>query len=340
MKTKEYDKVRGGRPAKFDEPSRPVTLTLPDRILERIKEIDGDRAKGIVKAVETVLAGGACGPAAEPVGELRVAKDESLLGGARISTIDSFYLDLVRAHFDAVDFPPVFRSAAKEELTALSHEVMNDVIDKMYREDRDFPMLEDIFCDLKSETKLTDVLLGISERLFNLPESIDFLMKSAEELEKSAKTSATPQNAWYDRFFADMKKLGEDGEKLYTYATNYVATFGDPQRLKKYAVYGELLQRTKDMQKYADERNIDALSKTLCDPIGKVGSQPINGKSAEEELLQALCKAYNEKIKERGVFLNAFGQAVRQSDAKKQAAALRLLHKTLSLYLDASFAEK
>lgn len=83
MKTKEYDSGRGGRPAKFDEPSRPVTLTLPDRILERIKEIDGDRAKGIVKAVETVLAGGACGPAAEPVGELRVAKDESLLVVAR-----------------------------------------------------------------------------------------------------------------------------------------------------------------------------------------------------------------------------------------------------------------
>ena len=83
MKTKEYDSGRGGRPAKFDEPSRPVTVTRPDRILDRIKEIDGDRAKGIVKAVEAVLAGGACGPTAEPVGELSVAKDESLLVVAR-----------------------------------------------------------------------------------------------------------------------------------------------------------------------------------------------------------------------------------------------------------------
>ena len=83
MKTKEYDSGRGGRPAKFDEPSRPVTVTLPERILERLGEIDGDRAKGIVKAVEAALAGGACGPAAEPVGELRVAKDESLLVVAR-----------------------------------------------------------------------------------------------------------------------------------------------------------------------------------------------------------------------------------------------------------------
>ena len=79
---KPYDNAKGGRPAKFDEPSRPVTITLPDRILERIKEIDDDRAKGIVKAVETALAGAGDAPA-EPVRKLRIAKDESLLVVAR-----------------------------------------------------------------------------------------------------------------------------------------------------------------------------------------------------------------------------------------------------------------
>lgn len=80
---KPYDNAKGGRPAKFDEPSRPVTITLPDRILDRLAEIGDDRAKAIVKAVEAVLAGGPCGLAAEPVGELAVAKDESLLVVAR-----------------------------------------------------------------------------------------------------------------------------------------------------------------------------------------------------------------------------------------------------------------
>ncbi len=80
---KPYDNAKGGRPAKFDEPSRPVTITLPDRILDRLAEIGDDRAKAIVKAVEAVLAGGPCAPASEPVGELAVAKDESLLVVAR-----------------------------------------------------------------------------------------------------------------------------------------------------------------------------------------------------------------------------------------------------------------
>ena len=69
--------ARGGRPAKFAEPSRPVTMTLPDRILERLAEIGEDRAKAVVKAVESALGGGAA--RREPVAELAIAPDESLL---------------------------------------------------------------------------------------------------------------------------------------------------------------------------------------------------------------------------------------------------------------------
>ncbi len=42
----------GGRPPKFDEPRRPVTMTLPDRTLGRLAAIDSDRAAAIVKLVE------------------------------------------------------------------------------------------------------------------------------------------------------------------------------------------------------------------------------------------------------------------------------------------------
>lgn len=40
----------GGRPPKFDEPSRAVTVTLPERTLHQLQTIDDDRAKAIVKA--------------------------------------------------------------------------------------------------------------------------------------------------------------------------------------------------------------------------------------------------------------------------------------------------
>ena len=68
---------KGGRPAKFDEPSHPVTMTLPDSILERLAEIDTDRAKAIVKAVEAVL--GKASQQTDMVSELRVDENETLL---------------------------------------------------------------------------------------------------------------------------------------------------------------------------------------------------------------------------------------------------------------------
>jgi hypothetical protein len=77
MKTTDPRANKGGRPAKFGEPSRPVTVTLPLRILDRLSEIDSDRAKAIVKATESALGGPSASPS--PVCELPVSPDEALL---------------------------------------------------------------------------------------------------------------------------------------------------------------------------------------------------------------------------------------------------------------------
>ena len=44
-----------GRPPKFQEPRRPVTVTLPESTLARLAAIDPDRAQAIVKATDTVI---------------------------------------------------------------------------------------------------------------------------------------------------------------------------------------------------------------------------------------------------------------------------------------------
>ena len=50
------EKNRGGRPAKFSEPSRPVTVTLPERVLRLLAGVDSDRAKAISKLVVSLSA--------------------------------------------------------------------------------------------------------------------------------------------------------------------------------------------------------------------------------------------------------------------------------------------
>ena len=47
--TSSADRKAGGRPPKYEEPSRPVTVTLPESTLEILNSIDPDRGKAIVK---------------------------------------------------------------------------------------------------------------------------------------------------------------------------------------------------------------------------------------------------------------------------------------------------
>lgn len=45
----------GGRPRKFDEPSRPITVTLPESTLKALRQIDADRGRAIVKLTAQTL---------------------------------------------------------------------------------------------------------------------------------------------------------------------------------------------------------------------------------------------------------------------------------------------
>lgn len=51
----------GGRPPKFNEPRRPVTMTLPDRTLRRMASIDPDRARAVTKLVDAATGANAGG---------------------------------------------------------------------------------------------------------------------------------------------------------------------------------------------------------------------------------------------------------------------------------------
>jgi hypothetical protein len=48
-------KHAGGRPRKFAEPSRPITITLPERTLALLRRIGPDRARAIATSVDAVL---------------------------------------------------------------------------------------------------------------------------------------------------------------------------------------------------------------------------------------------------------------------------------------------
>ena len=71
------EKHRGGRPAKFAEPSRPVTVTLPERVLRLLTAVDSDRAKAITKLADFSLAMN--GKPLKPVATVKIADGRAIL---------------------------------------------------------------------------------------------------------------------------------------------------------------------------------------------------------------------------------------------------------------------
>jgi hypothetical protein len=48
-------RISSGRPPKFEEPRRPITVTLPERTLRQLAIIHADRAQAIVKVTEAAI---------------------------------------------------------------------------------------------------------------------------------------------------------------------------------------------------------------------------------------------------------------------------------------------
>ena len=68
---------RGGRPRKFTEPSRPITTTLPVRVLNLLSAVDSDRAKAITKLADSSL--NASRRPLEPVAMVSVGAGKALI---------------------------------------------------------------------------------------------------------------------------------------------------------------------------------------------------------------------------------------------------------------------
>jgi hypothetical protein len=81
------NKCPGGRPKKFNEACRPVTVTLPERTLLLLESVSPDRAKAIAKLVDTALGGP--GSPQKPVELLEVAPGKSVIFVAHSPHLES-----------------------------------------------------------------------------------------------------------------------------------------------------------------------------------------------------------------------------------------------------------
>ena len=256
-----------------------------------------------------------------------------LLGSASISTIDSFYYDLVRANFQEANFPASVRLADETELLALRRELMNEVVDEMYAENADFSLVSDILCDLRSESGLTDTLLAIYAKLLRYPEALDILSRSAERMEMGGEPLDTP---WGKVWESEVRHLCQTGQRLFASALDFAAAEPNATKLvKRYqAHFNEHLERHRSILEYLDNGDYEKAREAIAAPfvIRKPGGKCPERTPAFTDAME-LCDYFRKKWKEKHAqVLSAFSVDEIAQSAADQARVLRLLHTALGRF--------
>ena len=172
------------------------TATLTERIIRRITDTSdpADISKMLIVTFTRSAAAelktrifSALGDAlAKEPSSKHLASQLMKLGSARICTIDSFYLDIVRANFSTLGLSASFRIVDESEYELLSKRVMCECIDELYATEEDFPSFIECFSSVRSVGRVHEVFLKLYSDLTSLPEGIEYVKQCAERTEKES----------------------------------------------------------------------------------------------------------------------------------------------------------
>ena len=157
------------------------TAVLTERILSRV--LDDDDALDLASVLVVTFTKAAAaelrarirtaleGALAKQPGNRRLHTQLLSVGRAKICTIDSFCLDLIRSHFDDLGLSPRLSVADEAAAKLLAKNVMDTLIEDCFEGEDGAPVIENFgaFCDLfassRNASALAEVFLSVRETL-------------------------------------------------------------------------------------------------------------------------------------------------------------------------------
>ncbi len=126
----------------------------------------------------------------------------ALIDSARIMTIDSFCLSIIREHIDKTELDPSFRVADSSELMLIKEDVLDKLMEDMYADrNEDFIRLLDSFAGVRSDKKIRDYI----ENLYNMAVATAWPEKWLESLIDNKK-----DDSWEDYIVRYIKHVAGD----------------------------------------------------------------------------------------------------------------------------------
>lgn len=125
----------------------------------------------------------------------------SFIHNARITTIDSFCMDVVRENFAKINIDPAFKIGEEGELTLLRADVMAKVLERHYEEaDENFLNFIDIYSSNRSDADVEQMISTLYQFAMSYPYPSQWIQRCAEEYEK--KGAFFEETDWYQALSA------------------------------------------------------------------------------------------------------------------------------------------
>ncbi len=133
-----------------------------------------------------------------------LVNQQMLLPSAKICTIDSFCLDLVKENFQHLSLAPDFKIGDEGELTVLSKEAMDITMEQLYGSDEsgNFKRLSELLFSGRDDSKLCDTI----EKLYTASMSFPFPEKWLDSLSCSFEKGDDIKNGIYGKTVLDYVK--------------------------------------------------------------------------------------------------------------------------------------
>ncbi|MCR5214235.1 MAG: UvrD-helicase domain-containing protein [Eubacterium sp.] len=160
----------------------------------------------------------------------RISRQLLLADKANISTIDSFCNSIVRENFSLVDMDPSFDVFDKDEIELLKNEVLDEVLDKYYKDDETFGKLTQFLVKKNiDDTDLKKLIL----KIFNVADSFaDYDEWFSLAREEHEKPEHVMKEKWVNAYLEYMKTLAFDYAENQRRVKDYFDNDINPDRVK------------------------------------------------------------------------------------------------------------
>ena len=150
----------------------------------------------------------------EDPGNKNLERQNTLIHHAKITTIDSFCLNLLREHFHELDLDPGFRVADEGELMLLKADVMKELLEEYYgREDERFIKFVDTYATGRTDGGLEEYILKVWEFSQSNPWPGEWIAACRKELRAGGTgedRDPMEETAWMKYLIQDVKRQAEE----------------------------------------------------------------------------------------------------------------------------------